>query len=378
MILLAESSRNFMSLIIFVCLIGFFTSCSDKQPVEKPPLLEVRVLEIKPKDTPVSIEFVGQAKSSRQVEIRARVDGFLDKVAYEEGGMVNAGDVLFQLDPKPYEADLQQAQGELALQNARLVTASANLKRIRPLADKDAVSQKDLDDAIGAEKAAQASVLAAEGSVRKAGLNLGYTTILSPLKGLASKTDFQEGSYISTGMGSLLTYVAQLDPIWVHFSVSANQVLKQRQETKEGRIIPPANDEYEVEVVLGDGTTFPDRGRINFAEPNIDPTTGTFLIRAELSNAEGLLRPGQFLKVLLHGAKRPKAILVPRTAVMQGAKGHFVWVLNSQEEPEVRFVEVGPWHGDEWFINNGLNPGDVVILDQVMRLSAGMKLKIRE
>ena len=368
----------FCTFILFSSCI-LLSSCSDdKSSQEQKPTLEVKVLEIKKVDASVVFEFVGQAKSSRQVEIRARVDGFLDKVAYEEGELVKDGQILFELDKKPYEAALQQAKGELALQMARLDTASANLKRIRPLAEQDAVSKKDLDDAIGREKQSQAAVLGAEGSVREALLNLSYATIKSPLNGLASKTDKQEGSYIPTGPDSLLTYVAQLDPIWVNFSVSENQVLAFRGDIKKGLLIAPKDDQYEVEVIFADGTSHPYRGYISFAEPNIDPNTGTFLLRAELKNPEGSMRPGQFVRVSLHGAIRPNAILVPQTTVIQGAKGHFVWVLDKGKYPKVRSVQVGPWQGDQWFIEQGLNEGDIVITDQIMKLNPETPVAIKE
>jgi len=364
--------RPFIFLGIFTLLIG----CGGKPPEKKPLPVEVKIIDIKPVDASVSYEFVGQAESSRQVEIRARVDGFLDKVAYEEGAMVEPGQVMFKLDRRPFLAALQQAEGELALQTARLFIASSNLKRIRPLAEKDAVSKKDLDDAIGQEKAAEAAVLAAKGSVREAELNLSYTTILSPLKGLASKTSKQEGAYIPPGEGSLLTYVAQLDPIWILFNLSENQILQYEQQVEKGLVLPPPDDNFGVEVILADGTSFPHKGKINFAEPNIDPKTGTLLLRAAIKNPKGKMRPGQFVRVYLHGAKRPNAILVPQKSVQQGAKGHFVWVLGKDDRPKVRSVIVGPWQGDNWFIEEGLKEGDVVITDGIAKLNPEIPVKV--
>lgn len=354
----------------------FACGCERSEPPHAFPLAEVKVLEIKPKNTPIVFNFVGQAESSRQVEIRARVDGFLDNVAYQEGDYVEPGEVMFVLDKKPFEAALQQAEGELALQQARLFTANANLQRVKPLAEMDAVSQKDLDDALGQEQAAKAAVLSAEGSVREARLNLSYTTIRSPLKGLASKTQQQEGSYIPRGPGSLLTYVARLDPIWVDFSVSENQILTVQEQEKKGLLILPKANDFEVEVVLADGKPFPNRGVINFAEPNIDPMTGTFFIRAELANPKGEMRPGQFVRVLLHGAIRPNAILVPQSAVFQGAKGNFVWVLGEDMKPKARSVVVGSWQGENWFIEEGLQEGEKVIVDGIMRLNPNLPVKV--
>jgi membrane fusion protein (multidrug efflux system) len=333
------------------------------------------VITIEPQDTPIAFEFIGQAESSRQVEIRARVDGFLEKQTYQDGALVQENQIMFELDKKPLQATLQQAQGELALYEARHITAKANLKRIKPLAEQDAVSQKDLDDAVGSESEAQASVLAAKGAVREAELNLSYATIFTPVTGLASKAVKQEGSYIPTGQESLLTYVAQLDPIWVNFSVSENNLLSGRKQKEAGLITMPAGEKFVVEVVFADGSTHPHKGHVNFAEPNVDPETGTMLIRAELANPESQMRPGQFVRVLLHGASRPNAVLVPQTAVLQGAKGHFVWVLDDESKAEVRGVGVGSWQGDDWFINKGLQAGDQVVIDNLIKLSQGVSIK---
>lgn len=362
---------------IFLLLV-LATSCKQNAPEEQSAAVTVKAVTIERKDTPVVFEYIGQTKSSRMVEIRARVDGFLDEVAYTEGAHVDAGQILFELDKKPFEANLQQAKGELALQKARLTTASSNLDRIAPLAVKDAVSQKDLDDAVGAKKASQASVLVALGALRQAQLNLDYTTIRSPLKGLASKTLRQEGSYIPTGEGSLLTYVAQLDPIWVVFSISENQLFNLRNQETKGLLIPPAKGEYEVEIKYADGSIHPYKGHINFQEPTIDPQTGTRLIRAELKNDGGLIYPGQFVRVYLHGAIRPNSIVIPQIAVIEGAKGHFVWVIGKDNKPEVRLVELGPWQGSGIFVDNGLNPGDVVITEGVMKLNSETPVKVVE
>jgi membrane fusion protein (multidrug efflux system) len=351
----------------------FLSACEKQEPSpQAPPTIPATIVTIEPVETPVVYEFVGQAESSRKVEIRARVDGFLDKQSYQDGALVKAGQTLFELDKKPFQATLQQVQGELELRQAQLGTAEANLQRIRPLAEQDAVSKKDLDDAEGLQKQSKAAVLSAEALVREAKIKLGYATISTPVTGQASKAVKHEGSYIPTGQESLLTYVAQLDPIWVNFSVSENQILRGRQEVASGRIKGPEDDNFAVEVVFADGTSHPERGRVNFAEPSVDPQTGTMLIRAELANPKSSMRPGQFVRVRLHGSVRPDAILLPQTAVMQGAKGHFVWVANQEGRAEVRVVEVGSWHGNDWFINSGLQAGEQVIIDNLIKLQQGI------
>jgi membrane fusion protein (multidrug efflux system) len=349
--------------------------CSKEAPPPKPAVVDVTAVTIQPQDAPVVYEFVGQTQSSREVEIRARVDGFLEKRVYTEGALVKAGQTLFLMDRKPFEAALQQARGELAQQRARLTTSEANLKRVKPLAAQNAVSQKDLDDAIGNEQSARAAVLTAEGSVRQAELNLSYATIATPLTGLSSFAKTQEGAYINA-QNNLLTYVAQLDPMWVNFSVSENEQLRLRESVSKGQIKLPPNGNFDVELVLADGSVFPDRGRISFADPSFSKETGTFLVRATFSNAKGTLKPGQFVRVHVLGATRPNAILVPQRAVQQGAKSHFVWVVGKEGRAEQRVVETGQWSGDEWVINQGLQAGEQVVVDGAIRVASGAALKV--
>jgi len=292
---------------------------------------EVSVITIEPRDTPVTFEYVGQTQSSRQVQIVARVEGFLEKRAYTEGSVVKAGQVLFRQDPKPFQATLDAARGALAEQQARLQVARDNLARVKPLAARNALSQKELDDATGQEQAAAAAVDTAKANVEQARLNLGYTTIVSPLTGLSSYARVQDGAYLNP-TNSLLTYVEQVDPIWINFNVSENDIIGYRAEAAAGRLRLPKDEQYEVEVVLANGVAYPRKGRITFANADFNPKTGTFLVRATLPNAAGELRPGQFVRVRVAGAVRPDAILVPQQAVLQGAKGHFVVVVDKATE----------------------------------------------
>ena len=334
-------------------------------------------MKVVPRDTPVSFEFVGQTQSTRQVQIVARVSGFLDKRVYTEGSFVKAGQVMFLQDPKPFKAQLDAAKGELAEQQARLQVARDNLARVKPLAARKALSQRELDDATGQFLAASAAVETAKANVEQAQLNLGYTTITTPVSGLSSFAKVQDGQYLSgSGESSVLTYVQQTDPVWVNFSVSENDMLKYRTEQGAGLLRLPGQDNFEVEVVLANGSVFPKRGRITFANADYNSQTGTFLLRATVPNPGATLRPGQFVRVRLLGAVRPNAILVPQEAVLQGAKGHFVAVVDKENKAEIRGVEVGPWYGNEWFITRGLAPGDTVVVDGMVKLSPGAPVKI--
>jgi membrane fusion protein (multidrug efflux system) len=350
--------------------------CSKETTRPPTPTAEVTAVTVSQKDVPVPIEFVAQTQSSREVEIRARVEGFLDKQLYKEGEPVRAGQVMFQMDRKPFEAALQSAKGQLAQQRARLAVAQQNLARVRPLAAQNAVSKKDLDDAVGNEQQTRAAVLAAEGEVRTAQLNLSYTTIASPLHGLSSNAKKQEGSYVTPGESGLLTTVSQLDPMWVNFSVSENELLKYRTEVEKGTLRFPPNNEFDVELILSDGSVYPNKGRISFIAPSFSKETGTFLIRTEVANRDGKLRPGQFVRAKVLGAVRPGAILLPRRAVLQGAKSHYVWVIGKDGKAQERVVEVGDWYGDEWFIRQGLHAGERVVVDGAIRVASGVPLKV--
>jgi len=361
---------------IILIIPALLAGCGKKEAeVHGRPPAPVTVLKVVPHDTPVSFEYVGQTESTRQVQIRARVDGFLDRRVYTEGSLVHAGDVMFQQDPKPFQAALAAAEGALAQQQARLQTARENLKRVRPLAAQKALSQKNLDDAIGEERAASAAVDSARANVEQAQLNLGYTTIKTPVTGLSSYAQVQDGSYVSAA-NSLLTYVAQIDTIWVNFSVSENDLLDLRSEKAAGRLRLPARDEFVVHVILANGSLFPEAGRITFANADYNAKTGTYMLRATLPNPETVLRPGQFVRVRIEGAVRPHAILVPQQAVLQGATGHFVVLVGKDDKAEIRPVQVGPWHGNDWFITGGLAPGDLVVTDGVVHLTPGAKVKI--
>ena len=350
-------------------------ACTRQAPAPAPRgPVEVTVETVAPKDVPVEFEYVGQTQSSRQVQIVARVAGFLDKRTYTEGSPIKAGQLMFVQDPKPFQASLDAANAALAQQQARLQTARNNLNRVRPLVALNALSKKDLDDATGTEQAAQAAVDAARADVDQAKLNLGYTRISSPVTGLSSFAKVHDGAYVGS-QNNLLTYVEQVDPIYVNFSVSENDLLKVRADSAAGRLRLPAREDYEVQLVLADGSVFPGKGRITFANADFNQKTGTYLLRATLPNTKAELRPGQFVRVRVSGAVRPNAILVPQEAVLQGAKGHFVVVVDKENKAEIRPVEVGSWHGDAWFVDRGLRAGDVVVVDGMVRLAPGVPVK---
>ena len=350
-------------------------ACEKPAPPPPPPPPEVKAITIQPRDTPVTFEYIGQSQSPQQVNIVARVSGFLDRQLYTEGASVKPGQVLFQMDRKPFQAQLDAALAAQASAKAAHDNAAANLKRVRPLAELNALSQKDLDDAKSAFDTTAASLAQAGANVQTANLNLSYTTITSPLHGVASAAEQKVGTFLNP-QNSLLTTVSSLNPMWVNFSVSENELTAHRNEVNKGQLRPPPGSNFVAEVVLVDGSTFPQTGKVSFVNPSFDSKTGTFLIRVTLANPNGEIRPNQYIRVRMKGATRPNAVVIPQRAVQQGAKGHFVWVVDKDGKVENRPVAVGDWYGDQWFINDGLRAGDQVVVDGGMRLRPGEMAKV--
>lgn len=364
----------FASLTAFLFLLGCGKE-SKQGPAATAPV-EVSTMIIEPKNVPVSFEFVAQTQSSHLVNIQARVNGFLDKRVYTEGEFVKKDQVLFIMDKKPFQAQVDAANAALARQKAALEVAKRNLDRVKPLSEQNALSQKDLDDATGSYLTNGASVEQAKAQLETSLLNLSYCTISSPIDGITSSALQQEGTYLSMSDNQLTT-VAALSPIWVNFSLSENQIQDFRNQVAKGQLLNPPDDNYEVEVIQVDGTVFPHSGKITFNEPYFNPQTGTFLIRASVDNPKGVLRPNQYVRANVKGAIRPNAILIPQRAVQESAKGHFVWVVDKEGVVDVRPVAVGDWHESDWFITSGLNKGDEVVVDGALSLHSGQSVKIK-
>lgn len=370
-LVLRLTSRNVAIALGLAALSG----CGKEAPKPAPAPLEVTALKVEARDVPVTAEYVAQTQSSQAVNIQARVSGFLDKRVYTEGAVVKAGQVLFRMDPKPFQAQVDGAAAALQRNQASLDVATANLKRTKPLVEQNALSQKDLDDATGQYEQAGAAVAQSKAQLDSAKLDLSYTTITSPVDGVTSYAVVADGTYVSP-QNAQLTTVSVLSPMWVNFSLSENEVQRIENEVKAGRLKLPPDRAMTVEIQQADGSPFPSTGRITFADPSYNSQTGTFLIRATVDNPKGALRPNQYVRARLQGAVRPNAILVPQRAVQQGGKGHFVWLVNKDGKAELRPVVVGDWYGDGWFISEGLQAGDQLVVDGALRLSQGATVKV--
>jgi membrane fusion protein (multidrug efflux system) len=344
------------------------------QPGGMPPP-EVAVVTVHPQTVPVTFEYTGQTAGSREVEVRARVTGIILKRNYREGERVVQGQSMFTIDPAPFRVAVARAEAALASAEARLAQTKRDVVRFKPLLVRKAISQKNYDDAISANQIAEADVKLARANLADARLNLSYTRVEAPVTGIAGRAERSEGNYVS-GPDVLLTTVSQVDPIYVLFGISDEERLKLIRETQAGLLKLPADDQFEVTIKLADDSVYAKSGKLNFAGVHVSNETGTSEVRAELPNPDGLLRPGQFVRVTLKGAQRPDAILVPQRAVLEGPKGKFVYVVNANSQAEPRPVELGDWQGDSWVVAAGLKPGDKVIVDGVMKIGPGAPVTV--
>jgi membrane fusion protein (multidrug efflux system) len=338
---------------------------------------EVGAVTIVPKTLPVTFEAVGQTEGSREVEVRSRVGGILLRRLYTEGSWVNRGTLLFKIDPAPYEAALNKLKGTLEQEEAQLEKAKRDEARLKPLFAENAVSRKDYEDAVSARETAQARVQSARAGVTEAQLNLDYTNVQAPITGVTGRAEKSEGSLVAAGM-DLLTRMSQVDPIYANFSYSENALLRIRDQVAAKRLSLPPDNEFKVELKLADGGTYPAMGKVNFNDFRVQAGTGTIQVRAVFPNPKRTLLPGQFVRVVIHGATRPDAILIPQQAAMTGPKGRFVYVVNHESKAENRPIETGDWEEDQFLVTSGLESGERVITSGVMKLQPGMPVKIVE
>ena len=331
-----------------------------------PPPVAVHTMKVEPRAVPIRLTVPGQVEGSKEVEVRARVSGILQKQFYREGEAVRQGAPLFEIDRAPYEVALAQAKGLLSQAVARADQTRREEARLKPLVDERAVSRKEYDDAISARQLAEASLQQAQAGVQQAELNLSYTRVNAPVAGISGRATHSVGTLISTDTaGSLLTTINQLSPIWVRFSLAESDLAK-IPGGRVGRGTP-----IDVQVKFADGTAYPDKGRLNFAATAIDTRLGTQQLRAEFDNPREQLLPGQFVTVVLGAGERANVFLVPQTAVVQTEKSSLVFVVDADGKAQARSVQTGDWVGRDWAITSGLAAGDSVIVDNLLKVRPG-------
>ncbi|BDG01935.1 efflux RND transporter periplasmic adaptor subunit [Anaeromyxobacter oryzae] len=353
-------------------------SCGKKEAPAPPPVPEVTVTEVIQRDVPIGAELTATLRGYEDVEIRARVEGYLRSVDYREGFEVKKGQLLFTIDDQPYRAKLAETKGELARAESALAKTDLDVARFKPLAAQRAISQAELDNAIAAQRSARAVVDAAKALVENAKLDLGYCRITSPVAGLAGQAQRKVGDLVGKGEATLLTTISSIDPIRV--SVNIPEALYLKFASSLPRTDAPAPKGTPVkgpgaELVLADGSVFPERGHIVLVDRAVDPQTGT--LRADLAfrNPSKLLRPGLYGKVRYAAERRTGALLVPQRAVVEVQGQYSVVVVNAEGKAETRKVKVGPRVGSLWILEEGVKPGEKVIVEGARRVVDGMPVK---
>lgn len=335
-----------------------------------PPVPEVSVVTVSTETIPDEPEFIGQAESSRPVEIRSQVTGIVKERFFPEGREVKKGDRLYQIDPVPFQAAFSSANARVAQAEARLNQARQNMDRIRPLLEEQAVSRKDFDDAVAEERAAEAILEGAKGEWVKAKFDLDNTLITAPISGLIERTRVYEGRLVSA-QSDLLTVIHQVNPIYVTVNAPESYFLQKRREIAERKIA--GTDLYQLRGVISftDGTTYSHEGKLDFADVVYRSETGSRQGRFVFPNPDRILLPGQFIKVRVKGYTKPDAILLPQQAVQQGPKGPIVFVVGKEKLIEIRSVQASGWIGNRWLIEQGLQPGEQVVVDGLHRVMPG-------
>jgi len=372
--------RVFLGLVAAFCVFTLAAGCQKDEKAGAPGPPAVEVVDVVQKDVPIYYEWVATLDGFVNATIRAQVTGYLVKQNYGDGDLVKKGQVLFEIDPRTFEAALGQAKATLdqskagvELQEARWATAKANLARVKPLAEQNAVSQKDLDDALGTEQstrasvlAAQASVAAAQAAVDKAQLDLGFTRIISPIDGIAGIAKAQIGNLVGPGAVDELTTVSTVDPIKAYVAISEQEFMKAAEKQGAQR------EKLPLELILADGAVYPGKGEMAYADRQVDVRTGTIRVAAIFSNPNNILRPGQFARIRAVIEVKKGALVIPQRAVTELQGKYLVAVIGPGSEVKINSVKPGARFGQLWVIDQGLEAGQKVVAEGTQKVRDGM------
>ena len=349
-------------------------ACGGDGAKAGPATVDVIVAPVQVRDVPIVQEWAAQTFGANDIEIRARVKGFLTSKAYKEGSQVKRGDLLFQIDPSEYQAAVAQARAAMNETQANLSKANADVARLRPLVERNAVSRQDLDHAVAAQSAAESQVAAGRAALNTAQLNLSYTRITSPITGLAGVSQADVGSLVGSPGPTLLTVVSQVDTVKVKFRISEQEYLILRRALGDS-VSMAVRRPARLELVLSDGSTYDQKGQVVTVDRNIDPATGTLGIEALFPNPKGFLRPGQFGRVRAPVTTRTNAILVPQRAVREMQGTFSVGVLKPDSTVEIRSIKAGARVGSDWVVDTGLVAGTVIVIEGMQKVRPGVKVR---
>lgn len=360
---------------IALCLLIVFSGCERPKAagMQKPPEgpVPVTIIEVKSGDFADTLTATGQTKAFNTVQVYARVNGYLAKRVYIEGSKVSKGQVLFTIDPADLKNSLESAKASFELANANHTNALAILNRIKPLAAANASSQQDLDTATANERNTNAAVMSAKAMLDQARLNLSYTTVTAPIDGYADVAKIDVGTYITPGANALLTTIYQNDPLYINFTLSENQRLETQNAIASGKLTPPPNNDYTIQLTLSDGTTLKRKGKIDFIAPFVDATTGNVTYRAIVENHDHTLLPGQFVKVNVQGMVWKNALYVPQKALLTGEKGKFVYAVENNNTVTQTYVKASRWIGENVLIEGNVRVGQKIASDGLASLKPG-------
>jgi membrane fusion protein, multidrug efflux system len=361
---------------LFVALSGLLATAAagcGKKEAPAPPPPDVKAATVLQKDVPIYVEAIGQTRGSTEIEVRARVEGFIQSVDFKEGNPVKKGQLLYTIDPRPLQATLAQAKGALAEADAQLARAKQDVVRYEPLVAKNAISRQEYDTAVVVQRAAEAAVEAAKAMVDRAQIDLGYTRVTAPEDGLVGKTEVYPGTLVGRGQSDLLTHISQIATIHVRFSVPERDYLYYARRNQERGAKSAAPLPFE--LVLSDGSLHAKKGAIVFVDRNIDAATGTIMMEAAFPNPGGIVRPGQFARVRAAVDLKQGAILVPQRAVSELQGIYNVAVVGADDTIELRMVKPAQRIGTLWVIDSGLKAGERVVVEGIQKVRTGVKVK---
>jgi membrane fusion protein, multidrug efflux system len=351
-----------------------FAACKEtpKPPPEQPPSVVVEPVEVR--DAPVVSEVTGEVRGGEDVEVRARIAGYLQSINYREGTLVRQGDLLFVIDPKPFEANVARARADLEKAQAAHDRAVVQVNRLRPLVAQNAVSQQDLDNAVAMEETGRASIAAAQAQLTSARLDLGYTRVTSPISGLAGNRQVDVGTYVGSPQPTVLAVVSKLDPIRFDFNISETEYLElARSSRARGQVQPQVNAPLTLE--LADGSTYPYKGRLTVVGRGVSTETGTLPMQATFPNPNGLLRPGQFGRLSLPITTRRNAIVIPQRAVEELQGTYNVYVVGADNVVQSREIKLANRIANDWVVTDGLEPTDRIIVEGLQKVRVGAKVR---
>jgi membrane fusion protein (multidrug efflux system) len=367
-----------MSIGLFLILLA---GCSQKAPQNPAqPIPQVEVVTVTTQTVADEPEFIGRTEAFRPVEIRPQVTGIIQKVFFTEGRNISKGDKLYLIDPIPFRAAYSNTQARVAQAQARVIQTEQDVARVKPLLEAQAVSRKNVDDAVAEALAAKAALEAAQSDLVKAKFDLDNTLITAPVNGRIGRSHFYEGRLVSA-QTTLLTTIDQLDPMYVNVSVPESYLLRRRRELAEHKVQRPDIFQLRGVMTFSDGSVYPEEGILDFADVTLRSETGMLQARFTFPNPEGgfspgksYFYPGQFVKIRLKGYIRTDAILIPQRAVQQGPKGSFVYVIDNNGKAELRPIHASAWHGNEWLIESGLRSGEKVVVEGFHRIQPGTQV----